>query len=249
MGIEHCIFVMSPTDLILIAIMPSPRDLEIARVLGWYRIPYAKAPKTVSVDRIAFYQTARFGEEKWAINYTAPVLGHELVTRAELLRTEPTHPRANEQYFKIQLGPLERLPTPIPSLRWRRITFLFTTGERMLKATEINDLIVDSEERELLWTALKERGLKPEAKYEAGRGKQVDFAILCALGNLGVLLEEDAVGAGLRPTSTEAHRGTTLRERGKWKYLAVPESAVRADLGGVLRQIEAEVQKLGGAAG
>lgn len=227
---------MHSTDLILVAIMPSPRDLEIARVLGWYRIPYTKAPKTVSVDRIAFYQTASFGDEKWAIHYTAPVLGHELLTRAELIRTEPDHPRANEQYFKIQIGPLERLERPIPSLRWRRLTFFYTTGERLMSATEINDLIVDSEERELLWTALKERGLKPEAKYEVEQGMQVDFAILCALGNLGILFQNNEPG------------NKSVPEDGKWKYLAVPEETVRDNVDGALQKIEAEVQKLGGAA-
>jgi hypothetical protein len=226
---------MNSTDLVLVAIMPSPRDLEIARVLGWYRIPYAKAPKTVSVDRIAFYQTAAFGDEKWGIYYTAPVLGHELTTRAELLRTEADHPRANDQYFKIQIGPLERLPRPIPSLRWRRITFLYTTGEHLREATEINDLIVNSEERELLWTALKERGLKPEANYETGPSMQVDFAILCALGNLGVLFNDD--GADIKQR----------REAAGWKYVAVPETDVRNNLGSVLTTIETEVKNLGGA--
>ncbi len=224
---------MNLTDLILVALMPSQRDLEIARVLGWYRIPYGKAPKTVAVDRVAFYQTARFGAEKWAINYTAPVLGHELVTRAELLRAEPDHPRANEQYFKLQLGPLERLPRPIPSLKWRRITFLYTTGERLLNATEINDLIVDSEERELLWQALKERGLKAEVKYEAGRGMQVDFALLCALGNLGVVLGDEK-------------EKKEIKERGQWTYLTIPESAVKADVNEIMQAIEGEVAKLGG---
>lgn len=227
---------MHPTDLVLIAIMPSPRDLEIARVLGWYRIPYIKAPKTVSVDRIAFYQTASFGDEKWAINYTAPVLGHELLTRAELIRTEPDHPRAKDQYFKIQIGPLERLERPIPSLRWRRLTFFYTTGERLMSAAEINDLIVDSDERELLWPALKERGLKPEAKYEVGQGVQVDFAILCALGNLGILFQNNQLAT--RPVPDD----------GKWKYIAVPEGKARDDVVGTVQKIEDEVQKLGGAA-
>jgi len=85
---------INSSDLILVCIMPSQRDLEIARVLGWYRIPYKSAPKTVSVDALAFYQTANFGDEKWAINYVAKVTGHELTTRAELLRTEKDHPRA-----------------------------------------------------------------------------------------------------------------------------------------------------------
>jgi hypothetical protein len=32
------------TDIVLVAIMKDPRDLEIARVLGWYRIPVRHAP-------------------------------------------------------------------------------------------------------------------------------------------------------------------------------------------------------------
>jgi len=225
---------MHPNDLVLVCILPSPRDLELARVLGWYRIPYTKAPKTITVDHLAFYQTARFGAEKWSINYTAPVLGHELVTRAELLRTEPDHPRANEQYFKIQIGPLERLERPIPSLKWRRLTFVYTTGERLLRATEVNDLIVNGDERELLWTALKEHGLQAEAQYESRRGVEVDFAILCALGNLGVLFENPADGP------------PKVKDKSGWKYLVVSDEAVRQDVNAVLGQIESAVEQLGG---
>src|SRR5687767_5476131 len=75
---------MNPSDLVLVAILKDKRDLEIARVLGWYRIPLKNAPKTVAVDYLAFYQTAKFGDEKWSINYMAPVRGHELTTRAQL---------------------------------------------------------------------------------------------------------------------------------------------------------------------
>ncbi len=37
---------------------------------------------------------------------------------------------------------------------------MYTTGERLMTAEELNDLIVQSEERELLWQALRERGLR-----------------------------------------------------------------------------------------
>ena len=47
--------------LILVAIMPARRDLEIARLLGWYRIPLRSAPKVVNVDYLAFYQASAFG--------------------------------------------------------------------------------------------------------------------------------------------------------------------------------------------
>jgi hypothetical protein len=146
-----------PSSLILVAFIPLPRDLEIARVLGWYRIPLRTAPKVVSVDYVAFYQPASFGENRWRIEYFAPVRGHELVTRAELLQDEPDHPKAREEYFNIQLGTLARLPNPILAEKWKRVTFLFTTGEYLLRAETINDLIVHTEERQRLWRALRER--------------------------------------------------------------------------------------------
>src|SRR4030066_669560 len=148
---------IQPTSLVLVAVVSNPRDLEIARLLGWYRIPLRTAPKVVAVDYLAFYQTGAFGDEKWRIQYLAPVRGHELTTRAELLKNEPDHPRAKEEYFKIQLGPLESLPKPILAETWRRITFLYTTGEYLLGATTVNHLVVQSDERQLLWQALRER--------------------------------------------------------------------------------------------
>jgi hypothetical protein len=131
--------------------------MEIARLLGWYRIPLRSAPKVVSVDYLAFYQTGAFGEDKWRIHFYAPVQGHELTTRMELLRNEPEHPHAKEEYYKIQLGPLESLPQPILADSWRRITFLYTTGEYLFTAKTVNDLVVQSDERQLLWRALRER--------------------------------------------------------------------------------------------
>jgi hypothetical protein len=137
--------------------MNNRRDLEIARLLGWYRIPLRSAPKVVAVDYLAFYQTSTFGDAKWRIQWVAPVRGHELTTRAELLRDEPDHPRANQEYYKIQIGPLAALPHPILAEGWRRITFLYTTGEYLLAAETLNDLVIASEHRPILWQALRER--------------------------------------------------------------------------------------------
>lgn len=148
---------ISTTDLVLVCFMPAPRDMEIARLLGWYRIPLRTAPKVVAVDYLAFYQPGSFAERSGRIEYVAPVRGHELATRAELLKDEADHPRANEEYFKIQLGPLERLSRPVVAERWRRLTFLYTTGEYLLRAETLNDLVVDTEERATLWRSLRER--------------------------------------------------------------------------------------------
>ena len=148
---------LKPTDLILVCLLPSPRDLEIARLLGWYRIPLRSAPKVVSVDYLAFYQPAAFGERGGQIEYVAQVNGHELTTRSELLKDESDHPRAKEEYFKIQLGGLEKLKEPIKTDKWKRLTFLYSTGEYLLNAKTLNDLVVEGEERNLLWRSLRER--------------------------------------------------------------------------------------------
>ncbi len=137
--------------------MNDPRAMEIARLLGWYRIPLRSAPKVVAVDYLAFYQTSVFGEDKWRIQYVAPVRGHELTSRAELFHDELDHPHANQEYYKIQIGTVFKLPKPILADKWRRITFLYTTGEYLRKAVTINDLVVQSDERRMLWQALRER--------------------------------------------------------------------------------------------
>ena len=148
---------LSPTSLILVCLLPTPRDLDFARLLGWYRIPFRTAPKVVAVDYLAFYQPGSFGAQGGQIRYVAEVKGHELTTRAELLRDEPGHPRAREEYFKIQLGALEKLKAPVKAEKWRRITFFYTTGEYLLRAKTLNDLIVNGDERQLLWHSLRER--------------------------------------------------------------------------------------------
>lgn len=178
---------LSPTSLVLVAVMNQPRDLEIARLLGWYRIPLRTAPKVVAVDYLAFYQTGAFEQEKWRIQYVAPVRGHELATRAELLQDEPDHPRAREEYYKVQIGSLERLPRPIPAGSWRRITFLYTTGEYLLRAQTVNDLVVQTDERKTLWAALRERAGQAYQTQELP-DVNLDPALLAAL--LGIRVEK-----------------------------------------------------------
>jgi hypothetical protein len=179
----------APSALILVVVMNKPRDLEIARLLGWYRIPLRSAPKVIAVDYLAFYLTGAFESEKWCIQYVAPVQGHELTTRAELLRDEINHPHANLEYYKIQLGPLTSLPQPILATSWRRITFFYTTGEYLLAAKTVNDLIVHNEERRLLWQALHERATREQAySYQDQSEPDMDPNLLATLlGIRGVI--------------------------------------------------------------
>src|SRR3989337_2301251 len=188
---------LEPTALILVVVVTNPRDLEIARVLGWYRIPVKSAPKVVAVDYLAFYQTAGFGEqERWRIHFIAPVRGHELTTRAELIRDEPDHPRAGEEYYKIQLGPLQALSHPVQADQWRRITFLYTTGELLHQAQIVKDLVVRDDERAFLWQSLRERALRSGDESASDLPEDqflLDPLILAMLGGLDQIHESPAM--------------------------------------------------------
>lgn len=123
---------------VLVVVMNNTRDMIMVREQGWYRIPVKRAPAQIAADLMAFYQTGAFGEEKWAIRYYAPVRGYRLATRRQLLPDEPEHPRAQDLYYRVELGPLQTLPHPIVSAHLRRITFIPTTLQRLLQAREID---------------------------------------------------------------------------------------------------------------
>ena len=173
---------LSADHLILVAIIPTPEDLQMARMLGWYRIPARSAPRILNVDFIAFYQPAAFGERRWRVDYLAPVLGHELTTRIDLLKDEGDHPRADEEYFKIQLGSVLHLKNSIRAGDWRRFTFLYTTGEYFKSASFLTDLTVAPAERRNLWKALRERGAgAAEYAYQNGNLDEISIDVLSAL--------------------------------------------------------------------
>jgi len=179
---------------VLVAVMNNLRDFEIARDQGWYRIPLERTPSRVGADYLALYQTRAFGQERWAINYYAPIRRFRIVSRQALLPEESDHPRANDLYYKIEVGPLQRLRHSIPSHRLRRVTFIPTTLERLLRADEINDLWWASDATEKLWQAFKENGITAERYYllkEENEAHQIDFALFCKEGRIAVLLEAE----------------------------------------------------------
>ncbi|RME42160.1 MAG: UV DNA damage repair endonuclease UvsE [Chloroflexi bacterium] len=169
-SVEHVMSEAEPAR-VLVAVVNNPRDLEIAQEQGWYRIPLKRAPRQVAADFLALYQTAAFSDEKWAVNYFAPVRRYHIVRRRDLLPDEADHPRADDLYYKVEIDPLERLPAPIPSRRLRRITFIATTLERLLSAEEINDLWMSGISEAELWDAFKQESAEVES---ASSGAQLN---------------------------------------------------------------------------
>jgi len=181
-------------DVVLVALINQPRDLEIVRAEHWYRIPAKHAPAHFPQARyVAFYLTKAFGNIKWSICEYAPVRGHELVRRRDLFPDQPDHPRADDAYYKLQLGPLIALPCPIMSRAGRRILFIWTTGDKFLRAVELNDLLGKSDAADALWDALKSSKIAAERQMvvrDMRSRYRVDFWIPCARGSLAVILAD-----------------------------------------------------------
>jgi hypothetical protein len=134
------------TARVLVAVLPRVRDLELARAEGWYRMPLARLPARFAADFLAFYQTAAFGAERWAVRYYAPVLRYQIVARRELLPHEPDHPRADERYYRVEIGPLASLPLPLPAGRLRRVSFISTTFGQLRRASDVRELFHPAED-------------------------------------------------------------------------------------------------------
>ncbi len=218
---------MYPEDRVLVAYVPRPDDFELIESEGWYRLPERHAPKGLYAEYFAFYFGRLFGPKKWAIYYYARNLGHELVTRKDLFPDQRDHPRADEVYYKVQLGPLLMREQPILSLRWRRITFVHTTWDRFQDAREINDLFVEGGHYvDRLYATLKERGIQAERNYQVSENAAVynlPLMVPCRLGRIEIkkegvpLCDDDVVRLAEEIVKKTAEQGG-VREFAKWSF-------------------------------
>jgi hypothetical protein len=223
---------------VLVAVVNNPDDLRRAASSGWYRIPQRRAPRRLGADYLAFYQTGAFGEQDEAqtVTYYAPTRRYHLLTRRELLPDEANHPRADEFYYRIDIGPLQRLPHPVPAGKYRRVTFIHTTLDRLLTAQDVVDLFIKDDPFETLWRALREHRLRPLKNRIVGE-QPVDIALRARGGYLGINCREEGATQEVRPLATPD----------RWELLHLSTLRIQQDLPGCLRQIGAALIQLGGS--
>lgn len=240
---------MGQDNLMLIAIMNNGRDLSIAKTKHWYRIPFKNAPKRLEeISFIAFYQTKAFGGQKWSINYWSEVKVCRIVKRSELLPHESDHPRADDQYYKIEMGELKQLPKPIISKRGRRLVFTITTLEKFRKAEEINDLFNESPLEDKLWDELKKDDIEAERQYYVSeeKGKYcLDFAIFCEKGNIDVECNGDKWHSQKENIAKDNERNNFLASKG-WSVLRFSTREIDENMPGCLEKVKGTINRFGG---
>ena len=222
---------------VLIAIMNNRRDLEIAREQHWYRIPVGSAKKYLrkrwEPEWLAFYQTKIFGSEAFSIGYYAQILCIQEVGRSELFPDEPPNEKSHKRYYKLNLSPLQKLQQPIASQRRRRITFISTTWNKFVTATEINDLYDESILEDRLWHELKTLQIDAE-RQESIKVKEktyfLDFAIYCAQGKINIETDGDRWHSNRTRIVEDNRRDNDLETLG-WRTLRFNTTHVQEAMG------------------
>jgi hypothetical protein len=154
-------------DRVLVGVVNRKRDLDTVLKERWYRIPRSQMPRGVHAEYIAFFLSSAFKERNGAVHYFAECRGVELVRRRDLLPKEADHPRADEEYYKIQLGPVEVKDPPVKNTTRRSLAFVYTTWDRFVHAQTILDLYdKDSQYVDRVYYTLSEAGKSHDRSWQ-----------------------------------------------------------------------------------
>ena len=227
---------MSNQKEVLVAIVNNKRDFAIVRDQHWYRIPVSSANKWLK-NRwpprwIAFYQTKVFEAEAYSVSYYTRVIQTRKAYRWQLFPNEILNEKSNRRYYQLILEPLQRLPKPIFSRRWRRIVFIPTTWHKFINATEINDLYDESPLEDRLWVEFKHHRIPAERQEFVTVKRQnyaLDFAIYCAKANIDVETDGDTWHANPEKAVQDNRRDNALEAVG-WKVLRFTTHQIREDV-------------------
>ena len=238
----------STNFLVLVGVIRRQKDLDIAIKKHWYRIPLKYAPRRFPAY-IAFYQTRTFGKEGKVLRYYAPVKSSTVVQRIRLLPDEKEHPRADKYYYKFRLGKVRRTPRIIHNDSRRRVSFGFTTVEKLRKSERICQLFDIVPLEDIMRKSLRKRKLSAVHEYcvmEDGRCRyRLDFAIFCKHGKIALECDNEKWHLTPKCRVGDRERDRYLKRCG-WVVLRLPGRDIKESMNDCLRRVEKAVNRLGG---
>ncbi|MBU2573221.1 MAG: DUF559 domain-containing protein [Elusimicrobia bacterium] len=232
---------------VLIAVIKTPRDLDLLLRERWYRIPDAHAPKR-GFTHIAFYQPASFGNDSGKIRYYAAVRSRETAERPELLPDEPLHPHAKNRYLRYGVWAPRRLKKPIVNMGRERVCFGYTTMGRLKSARDIHGLFGVPPLEKIIGKRLKKAGLDFSPEYaviEEGRCRyRLDFAVFCRYGKLDIECDGHKCHCGPAARKKDAQRDARLVDLG-WTVLRLSEHEIVLHKAAAVSRVREAAQTLG----
>lgn len=238
-------------NTVLVALLPSRRDFEIAKTQNWYRIPVKPAPKIVKNSQlkiIAFYHPKSFETEKFTIRWYAKVLKISIVKRKNLFPNLPFDPKSKNEYYKIEFSPLLQLPEPIISLRPRRLLFIPTSEYKFFHAKEINFLFNDSPLEDLLWNEFIKMNITAERQFHIKIEKSnyfLDFALFCKQRNINIECDGDRFHTAKADIQSDKKRSNILESYG-WSVLRFTTIDITYEMNSTLDIVSNTINEYGG---
>ncbi|HOY27636.1 MAG TPA: DUF559 domain-containing protein [Flavobacteriales bacterium] len=236
---------------VLVAVLPSPKDLALALQAGWYRIPLATAPPLIregKATHIAFYQPLAFGEDRYTVRWYSAITSLAVRKRIEILPLEVHDPNAQKEYYVVGCAAMRQLDQPIRSKRPRRSVFFPTTLKRLFNATDINHLFNDSPLENLLWSAFIEADIPGERQFDVRIGKhwfKLDFAIFCKAMNLAIECDGDEYHMTNAGVERDKWRRNLLSAYG-WQVIQLTSSKLRYEMPESLSIVREAINRYGG---
>lgn len=233
--------------IVLVGVLKNRRDLKFLLNENWYRIPVFHAP-VQKFNYLAFYQPAVFGRQGKRICYYARVLNYQIKKRTELLPTEKSHPKAENYYLQIFIDKIKKLPKPIRNIIPRRVSFGFTTLDRLLGSKNILQLYNIAPTEQIIEDGLKKIGIKTNAQYHVscdGKKYRLDLAVFCRKGKIAIECDNRKAHSGPQQIKKDRIKNKALKMHG-WTVVRLSEKEILSGLNNCISKIKKAVKKLGG---
>jgi len=231
--------------IVLVAVLKNKRDLDILLAENWYRIPVKYSPKK-QYSYLAFYQPAVFGKQGKQIQYYARVLNKQTAKRSALLPKETNHPQAQDDYFKVRVGKIQKLTKPIRNIVPRRVSFGFCALSQLLKSKDILQLYNVAPIEQILGYGLKQAGIKAIPQhYVLGKEKRycLDFAIFCKKRAIAIECDNKKAHSSPIHRAKDKAKNAFLKKYG-WTVIRLKEQEIISNLQDCISKIQKIIQKL-----
>ncbi|MEK7460784.1 MAG: DUF559 domain-containing protein [Patescibacteria group bacterium] len=238
---------LSTKETVLVSVLKNPADLHILLTQKWYRIPQAFTPKK-PFSHLAFYQPAIFKKEGKQIRYYAKILSQETAKRIDLLPHQPRHPHAQDIYDKYTFSTIEELPQPIKNIIPRRVSFGFTSLERLITATNLLELYNVPPIEQMIAQGLNQRGIPLVTEYPIGYSSgrfRIDLVVACKNGWLALECDNNQSHHLASQQQKDHHKDLVLTYHG-WRVLRLREEDILDRFDRSLARIEMAISSLGG---
>jgi very-short-patch-repair endonuclease len=240
------------SDRLLIAIVKTPGDLRIFEEEGWYRIPVGVGV-TKDEDNwppgwvAAFEGVQASGGTQQVLRY-AEVRDIEIRSREELMPELPSGSKRGRMYYRLALGPIQRLPIPLIPQRARRAPFIQTSIAKLVTAASFNDVFTGGRFEDELWQAFQGSLIDAERQWNVSVDRReyvLDFAVFCKERTIDVEIDGRQHHSVEARSEYDADRDKDLTRKG-WAVQRFLAARVGKSINGCLAEVSEAIERYGG---